>query len=69
MRVDEVVEKVDAGIDVKTCIWLIVYIHYIATGFIFIPCPNELQPDTTRTLIPYWTEFVYKTDSNIYGNY
>jgi len=26
MQVDEVVEKVDAGIDVKACIWLIVYI-------------------------------------------
>ena len=26
MRVDEVIEKVDAGIDVKTCVWLIVYI-------------------------------------------
>ena len=26
MQIDEVVEKVDAGLDVKTCVWLIVYI-------------------------------------------
>jgi len=51
MQIDEVVEKVDAGIDVKTCVWLIVYIHYIATGSTFIPWPKELQPDTTTTQI------------------
>jgi len=52
MQVDEVVEKVDVGIDVKTCVGLIVYIHYIAKGLIFIPCSKALQPDTTRSPIP-----------------
>ena len=31
MRVDEVVKKVDAGIDVKTCVSLIVIVSYMAT--------------------------------------
>jgi len=52
MQDDEVIEKVDAELDVKTCVLLIVYIHYIAAGSAFIPCPKGLQPDTTRTRIP-----------------
>ena len=51
MQVDEVIEKVDAGIDVKTCVGLIVYVTSLR-GFIFIPCPKGLQSDTTRTRIP-----------------
>ena len=39
---DEVVEKVDAGIWVKTCIWLIDRLsHYIALRSTFIPCPKS----------------------------
>jgi len=41
MQVDEVVEKVDAGIEVKTCVWLIVYIDYIAAGSTFITCQKS----------------------------
>ena len=42
-------------------------ISYIATGSTFIPCPKELQPDTTRILIPNRTESIYKTNSSNYG--
>jgi hypothetical protein len=52
MQDDEVVEKVDAWIDVKTLCLIDCIVYYIAIGFIFIPCPKELQPDTTRILIP-----------------
>ena len=41
MQIDEVVENVDAGIDVKTCIWLIVYI-YIAMGSNIYTLPKRV---------------------------
>ena len=41
-KYDEVVEKIDAGIWVKTCVWLIDRLsHYIALGSTFIPCPKS----------------------------
>ena len=37
---------------------------YIATRPVFILCPKELQPDTTRILVPNETKLVYKINSN-----
>ena len=66
MRVDEVVEKVDAKVGVKL-VYSIDWSSYIATRPIFILCPKELQPDTTRILVPNQTELVHKINSNNYG--
>ena len=48
MRVDEVVEKVDAKVDVKLVFDIDWLSSYIATRPIFILCPKELQQDTAR---------------------
>jgi len=62
MRVDEVVTKVDVKV-----VYSIDSFSYIATRPIFILCPKELQPNTTRILIPNATELVHKINSNNYG--
>ena len=62
MRVDEVVTKVDVKV-----VYSIDSFSYIATRPIFILCPKELQPNTTRILIPNQTELVHKINSNNYG--
>jgi len=69
MRVDEVVEKVDAKVDVKVVYIIDWMSSYIATRPIFIFCPKELQLGTTRILIPNQTELVYKINSNNYGEH
>ena len=66
MRVDEVIEKVDTKVDVKV-VYSIDSFSYIATRPIFILCSKELQPDTTRILIPNQIELVQKINSNNYG--
>jgi hypothetical protein len=50
MRVDEVIEKLDAKVDVKVVYSIDWMISYIATRPTFILYPKELQPDTTRIL-------------------
>ena len=67
MRVDEVVEKVDAKVDVKLVYDIDWLFSYIATRPIFILCPKELQPDMNRILISNQTELVHKINSNNYG--
>ena len=67
MRVDEVVKKVDAKVDVKVVYSIDWLCSYIATRPIFILCPKELQPDTTRILVPNQTELIHKINSNNYG--
>jgi len=66
MRVDEVVEKVDAKVDVKIVYDIDWLFFYIVTRPIFILCPKELQPDTTRILILNRIELVQKINSNNY---
>ena len=60
--------KVDAKIDVKTLCMIDWIVAYIATRPVFILCPKELQPDTTKILIPNQIELVHKINSSNHGN-
>ena len=66
MRIDKVIENVDAKVDVKV-VYDMIGFFYIATRSIFILYPKKLQPDTTRILIPNQTGLVRKTNSTNYG--
>ena len=59
-KYDEVVEKVDAGIWVETCVWLIDWFLQGPRVYIYTLL-KELQPDTTRIQIPNYIESIYKT--------
>jgi len=49
MRVDEVVKKADANVDVKLVYDIdCLFFSYITIRPIFILCPKKLQPYTTR---------------------
>jgi len=67
IRVDEVVEKVDAKVDVKLVFDVDWIVSYIAIRSIFILYPKESQPDTTRILIQNQTELIHKIKINNYG--
>jgi len=60
MRVDEVVEKVDAGIDVKTCVWLIVYIFLTSQWGLHL---YPVQKSYNQT----WLELEFQIERNPYA--
>jgi len=69
-NIDEVVEKVDARIWVKTCVWLIDWFYFLQGPRVYIyTLLKELQPDITRIRIPYLNRIRVQNDLNNWGKH